>query len=229
MSRDSDLSKIIKNAQVQGFRYTKTSTGHHQLYAPNRKDIITTSGTPGDSRGWNNFLADLKRAGYMELQTLGDAMPKKADSEEELPKPKPTVNQYIVDLLKRHPEGMSSSDIGAYIHSVRPDVGKTAYSGALTVLHQSGVINKSGQGFYKTGSIQLKAQRTAPTKAKTPVESKPEVFRNNATENTSIDKDMKAMDIALNDALVALTKVDTIAQRMKSKLAKFAQLRELLK
>lgn len=232
MSRNSDLEKVIKNAEVQGFRYSRTSTGHHQLYAPNRKDIVTTSGTPSDSRGWNNFLSDLKRAGYMELQTLGDAMPEKEAMIEELPKAKLTVRQYIVDVLSRHPEGMSSANVGAYIRSVLPDMHMNIHHNALSLLTKQRILRRMPSGVYVLGDVKMDMNPLGTKKKKPVVPAGPrpeqEVFRTK-TGDTSIDKDMKAMDVALNDALVALTKVDTIAQRMKTKLSKFAQLRELLK
>lgn len=230
MSQDSDIAKIIKNAQAQGFRYSKTSTGHHQLYAPNGHDIITHSGTPSDNRGFYNFLADLKRAGYMELQTLADFIPKKEPSkkEDEPQKQKLTINQYVVDLLTRHADGMNFPDIKAYIKSVRPDIGDSATSGSLTVLTQKGVLKRMAPGFYKLGDKKLGVERPPRMKHKKLTKEEPETVVSKV-EKTSVDKDLRALDVALNDALVALTKIDTIAQKMKAKLARFAKIQELLK
>jgi hypothetical protein len=228
MSRDSDLEKVIKNAQLQGFRYSKTSLGHHQLYAPNGFDIVTHSGTPSDVRAWDNFLAALKRAGYMELQTLGDAMPKV--EKEKDGGAKLTVQQYIIDLLARHPEGMDSANVKIYISTVRPDVGESASSGALSVLQTKGAIKRMPSGIYMLADMQ-KAEKVKTGGRKAIVGRKEPEAKPAApvlkTGTVSVDKDLKALDIAMNKALTALTEIDKIAHRLKEELSDYAMIKEM--
>src|SRR5437764_5562857 len=81
MSYQTDIQRVIRVAETQGFRVSRTTRGHYQFYAPNRKDIITTSGTPGEMHGWQNFLAQMRRAGFQEAVTsMGDAMREAAES-----------------------------------------------------------------------------------------------------------------------------------------------------
>lgn len=235
MSRDGDLDKIIKNAQVQGFRYSRTTAGHHQFYAPNGHNIITHSGTPSDSRGYLNFIADMKRAGYMELQTLADAMPKPPKEQEEKPpevRPKLSMNEHVISYVDRHPEGVTAANTKAYLRSVRPESGGNAHYNVLAVLMKKGVVKRLPSGNYVSTGKKLEAigKGTNPNSwgNKGKAQETPEPFRAK-TGDTSVDKDLKALDAALNDALTALTKVDSIAQRMKAKLARLAQIQELLK
>jgi hypothetical protein len=216
MSRDSDLSKIIKNAQVQGFKYSRTSTGHHQFYAPNGHDIITFSGTPSDGRSDLNSMAALKRAGYMELQTLGDAMPEKKEEEVPVKKVKLSVAKHLADLLSRHPEGMSKENIQAYIKSVRPDVTDASYYEATRSL-----INKGLAKRLPSGHIQLIGNAD---KVKKPIKAEVPVLRG---KSVSVDKDLKALDAAMNKALTALTEIDHIAHRLKEELSDYAMIKEM--
>ncbi len=64
MSAQGDMRKLLAHATQQGFRAEQTSGGHWKVLAPNGRDIIVMSGTPSDRRSWDNFLAQMKRAGY---------------------------------------------------------------------------------------------------------------------------------------------------------------------
>jgi hypothetical protein len=64
MSFASDLRKILKNAEAQGWRVEKRK--EYWLFFP--PDGVTPpariAGTPSSQRSLPNFLADLKRKGY---------------------------------------------------------------------------------------------------------------------------------------------------------------------
>lgn len=228
MSQSGDVEKVIRNAVLQGFKYSKTSRGHHQLLAPNGHDIVHHSGTPSDTRGFYNFLAQLKRAGYMELQTLGDAISEasKAPAEIKTPGANLSITQHIIELLSRHPEGMSPADIKAYIKSVKPDVkGADPQHTALHILKNRGMVKAPDHrgGRY----ILITTEKKKPEK----VEAKSEIldFSKLDTGDKTLNKDLKALDEAINDALVALTKIDSLVRKQKETLIKFAKLRDLFK
>lgn len=225
MSQAGDVQKVIRNAITQGFKYSKTSGGHHQLLAPNGHDIIHHSGTPSDHRGFYNFIAQLKRAGYMELQTLGDAMPQKISEG-----PKLTVKQYVIDLLARHPEGLQAEDISAYIHTVRPDVAKSAFHSVMYPLLEKGVVEKLPSGIHKLKDASKAGKpRKAYNKIKASVPHVKEDVPVLEKKKTPISKEIQSLDHALNDALNALTKIDAIVTKLKEKVSRYAQIEALLK
>ena len=61
---DKDTEKVIKEAERQGFTVTRTSKGHVQVKCPGG-GICVTGGTPGDIRGLRNFIACLRRSGFI--------------------------------------------------------------------------------------------------------------------------------------------------------------------
>lgn len=66
VSYRSDLRKVCKRAEQQGWRVEKRK--EHWLFFP--PDGVTPAariaGTPSSQRSWANFLADLKRKGYRQ-------------------------------------------------------------------------------------------------------------------------------------------------------------------
>src|SRR6266850_1288769 len=225
MSQNSDLNRVIKNAESQGFRYFKSTSGHHQLYAPNGHDIVTTSGTPSDHRGFNNFMADLRRAGYMEMQTLGDAMLRTTVPEvaEEVKEPednkatKLSATKLILDLLSCHPEGMPTRDIAAYVHSIRPELGRSGPSNGLAQLIRKELI-VSEQGLYR---LNKRTQGNGAT------HSTPSHVTHSAVGvkagDASIDKDLKALDTAL----AALASIESVVRKNREVLIQFAKLKAM--
>jgi hypothetical protein len=225
MSYDSDIAKIIKNAIAQGFRYSKTTSGHHQFYAPNGHDIVHHSGTPSDQRGLLNFVAQMKRAGYMELQTLGDAMPS------EIKLGQLSATQHLIDLLSRHSEGVKSEDAKAYILTARPDLGKSSPSNAIHALLTRGAIKRTPAGVLMLEDVDKanigRGKFSQPQASQARQEDSPE-YKAPAgikTGNPSIDKDLKALD----EALSALAKIESVVRKNREVLVQFAKLKEMLK
>jgi hypothetical protein len=61
-----DLRNLERAAREQGWRTEKTTRGHLRWIPPDReKPIVIGSGTPGDRRAINNFLAQLRRSGFI--------------------------------------------------------------------------------------------------------------------------------------------------------------------
>jgi hypothetical protein len=64
MSFASDLRKVRKRAENQGWRVEKRK--EYWLFFPPDKLVppARIAGSPSSQRSWANFLADLKRKGY---------------------------------------------------------------------------------------------------------------------------------------------------------------------
>jgi hypothetical protein len=61
-----DLREIEKAAKEQGGETGRTKRGHLRWLPPDpRMPIVIGAGTPGDRRALRNFLAQLKRSGFV--------------------------------------------------------------------------------------------------------------------------------------------------------------------
>jgi predicted RNA binding protein YcfA (HicA-like mRNA interferase family) len=59
----SDLKKLIKALEAQGFTVEPTKSSHYTVRKDGRR-VATLGGTPSDRRSWQNALAQLRRAGF---------------------------------------------------------------------------------------------------------------------------------------------------------------------
>lgn len=218
---ETDLKSVIARAEVQGWRHQLTEKNHHQFYAPDGKSIVTVSAIESNQRSWFNFLADMKRHGYSDgLATLGDFMP--------APKPpngggKLSVAQYIIDLLARHPEGMFSADIGAYLRSQRPELGANTHHSALSNLKSAGKISRTQGGIFKLAEV------VGPSAAL-------EIHINGVDKLTELtepqepisldtmNEDLKLLDAALD----ALAQIEGVVKRNREVLRQVEALRKML-
>lgn len=60
----SDLRKVLKALEEQGFTVTRTQSGHWEVRLDGRR-VATLSSTGSDHRGLRNGLAYLRRAGFV--------------------------------------------------------------------------------------------------------------------------------------------------------------------
>lgn len=61
-----DMREIERAAREQGWEVSLTKKGHKRFKPPDpTKKICIASGTPSDWRSIKNFLADLKRQGFV--------------------------------------------------------------------------------------------------------------------------------------------------------------------
>lgn len=88
MSYQTDIQRVIRQSEAQGFRVTRTTKGHYQFYSSNKKDIVIASGSPGGGNYWVAFMGEMKRAGYREnvattslAEGLAALIPKKEETE----------------------------------------------------------------------------------------------------------------------------------------------------
>lgn len=61
MATHSDMSKLIREIERDGFTATRTRKGHIKFQHPAISGCIIGPGTPSDHRGVKNMLALLKR------------------------------------------------------------------------------------------------------------------------------------------------------------------------
>jgi hypothetical protein len=231
-----DMTRVIRQAQEQGFRYQRTEKNHHQFYAPNGKDIITHSSTGSDVRGDDNFMSDMKRAGYVHgLNSLAEAL-QAAGAKPPNGGGKLSVTQYLVDALARHPEGLVVPDLKAIINSQRPGLNANATYSGLNTLMVKGFVKKLPSGIYKLTDADLSSFKTSarPARGKTEPHKttppktngvhKPTVEIGERTGDATIDADLQALD----NALAALAQIEGVVRKNREVLAQLASLKKLL-
>ena len=64
MASSKELMSLLKLAEIQGWRVSRTNKNHYKLIAPNGK-VIFTSSTPSDNRAINNIKRDLRANGLV--------------------------------------------------------------------------------------------------------------------------------------------------------------------
>lgn len=233
MSGNIDMGKVIKQAQDQGFKYRMTEKSHHQFYAPDGETIVTHSGTSSDWRGDENFMADMKRAGYVHgLNQLGDAL-SAAGVKEKLANggAKLSISQYIIDALARHPEGLDAASLKMIVMSARSDVApNSVYSGVNTLINRKYVV-KMSSGLYKLTDVDRSGFRTfirdraKEVRSKTNGATRPKsVEVGERTGDSMVDEDLQALD----NALAALAHIEGVVRKNREVLVQLATLKKLL-
>ena len=61
MSAHTDMAKLIRAIEREGFTTTRTTKGHVRFQHPAISGCIIGPGTPSDHRGVKNLVAHLKR------------------------------------------------------------------------------------------------------------------------------------------------------------------------
>jgi hypothetical protein len=61
-----DFKDVRKEAERQGWRTEQTKSGHWRFIPPDpTKPMVVTSSTPSDHRTLMNFIAELRRKGFV--------------------------------------------------------------------------------------------------------------------------------------------------------------------
>jgi hypothetical protein len=61
-----NLNELKRAAQEQGWQTGTTRRGHQRWVPPDpKKPIVVGAGTPGDHRSMKNFLAQLRKSGFI--------------------------------------------------------------------------------------------------------------------------------------------------------------------
>lgn len=64
-STNKEIKELIREAERQGWRVSKTKKGHIRFFAPDGETILTAPGTPSEHRWLNNLLPQLRRYGFV--------------------------------------------------------------------------------------------------------------------------------------------------------------------
>lgn len=247
MSYDSDIDRVRKKAELQGWRYTKSTNGHHQFYSPDKESIVTAAGTPSDYRGWQNFLSDMKRAGFKwdDFGSMGQAL---AEAKEKVEPQPPTplqvamgkvtnllsASDHVYSLLKNNPtKQFHVQEVLDKVRVVCPSASMGAVSQKLMTMVNKGDALRLGH--QRSGIYQFKLHPVAPTSpppvqatatpTPPPVEAKPTgSLLGSYTGDEAIDADLRIMD----NALGALGQIEEVVKRNRERLFKLAELKKLL-
>lgn len=189
-----NIDHVIREALAQGWQHDLTTRGHHQFFAPNGRDIVVTSGTPSDHRSFNNFMAQMKRKGFV-MGVDGKRIKYGAARKE------------IAAYLRRH-EGQEVSrvDLKAYLRSVLPGISEMTIIKNLRAAQTiEGVTNTP------IGMIYRRITWTsAPVTVKEPTTKAPEA---QMITVPAIHRDSDERE--LDEALEALAKIERIVKRHK--------------
>lgn len=239
MSYNSDIDQLIRQATQQGWRHQKTTRGHHQFYAPNKHDIITFAGTPGDVRGFTNSVAQMKKCGFVDYgggpATLGDlllAKPAEAPPPEE--PVQATTYAGLTDLIRgymlAHPnEQVELSTLVSHVQLKRPGTKREATAIAIAPLVKRGEFRRIGMGTYMyTDTSKLpeapKTNGVHPPAVVEPPPPPPEPVVPASVEAAQVEDDIAELDAAL----VALAKIETVVRRNRAVMVQLKELKDML-
>lgn len=114
-----DIDSVIADALSQGWQHDRTVKGHHQFFAPNGRDIVTTSGTPSDHRAFSNFLSEMKRKGFIMGKRVKRGVARRS----------------IVEYMKRHPgREVPRDELVSYLRSTIPGISDPAIYSNITAV-----------------------------------------------------------------------------------------------
>jgi len=191
----ADIDWVIEAALAQGWQHDRTTRGHHQFFAPNGRDIVTTGGTPSDHRAFRNFLSDMKKRGFV-MPIDGKRIKYGAAKRE------------LLAYLKRH-EGqeVSREDLRIYLRSVLPGISDVTIGNNLRVLSKvEGVTNTPIGMIYRS----ITWTTVAPPSVEPP--------KATLIQTPTISSDTEERE--LDEALEALAKIERIIRRHKE-IAKY--------
>ena len=246
MSYNSDLSKVIKRAEEQGFRHERLTNNHHRFKSPDGRGMAVHGGTPSDNyRGWANFMADMRRIGYKEddmfeetkrsvTTNLGEAIKaaiqQPGTDEESRNSSKPqrgTLPDFIRDHFRNHPD--KSYEVDAILMLVRAkgyDFDEKYVGTTIARLYKQGELVRVSRGLYRWPRKSEPAVVTDVVGVPTPttrVQLVPEVPAP-LSSSSEITEDEKELD----EALAALGRIEALVRKHKVKARQFNALKELL-
>lgn len=171
------MDRVVKNAREQGWTHRFTERGHHQFLAANGKDIVHAAGTPSDQRGWQNFMGDMRRAGYQSHPngaTLGEVagdLLQRANGSAEVKAAGAQVSarDVVRDQLRQHPEGMGIGAITEVFRKLRPETHPNNVSAAMSQLVSRGeVVRMEAKGHYRLATEEDKRRAAIGAAPKAP-------------------------------------------------------------
>jgi hypothetical protein len=234
MSLRKDYDRVIKNAVDQGWTLREGGRGRDRLVSPDGYQYVIPD-NPKDPRGFKNFKAELKVAGYQEdgrytpplerieeddveaaTTSLGDALAaaKKVDENRE----DMTASGATRKLLRENPEKTYGvDDVYMVVKARLPSASKLAVQQSLSSMAATGEIMRVARGQYRWKHKSLLAIATS-----IPGEAPPTALTE--TGDASLDEDLAVLD----EALTALSQIEGVVKRIHEKMNRIAELKRLL-
>lgn len=231
MSYNSDLERVRKRAEAQGFRYRLTERNHHQFYSPDKESIVVTAGTPGDVRGWTNFMADMKRAGYKDSDltlSLGEALSMAkangngADHHAPSTMRATGVTDAIVEYLHGEMMPRKTNAIVEAVQAKHPTFTRESIVQACANAAAYDRLVKTAHATYTVPGRVARAVIPPLTQSDPPPDAM--VVRGVAPAKAEVDPD----EVELDEALAALGRIETMVRKYKGIVRQMADLRRIM-
>ena len=236
-----NIQQLIRDAQEQGWRHERTSLNHHKFLAPNGKDICVTSGTPSDVRSVDNFIADMRRAGFqlpserfkapVIAEAFDDAMvriaavPPPSQPNQRL-FPRNAVKNAMDAYFARHDgQRVHRGDLFAALRSQLIGVNEETLNSSLGRMVMRGDLVKCGRGeyiYHAPGKAAPDVRAPYGSQQAAPTPPPPPPLATVPTELTSDD------ERELDEALVALSRIEGVVRKYRAVIKQFAALKKLM-
>lgn len=205
-SYEKDLDELVDDAERQGWRTERLSSGHVKFLAPDGKGTAMFAGTPSDHRAWLNSLAELKRHGYRPPDDRAELLAKRGSR---------GIVGAIRDYLRSiAPAVASIEEVTVVVSSKVPNVNQKTVGQTLTNLYKQGDLVRAGHGMYRWAE----SLPVAPVaSASPPPPPSPDI------ELVVIDDERE-----LDEALAALGRIEAVVRKYKAIARQLAELKKAL-
>lgn len=209
-----DYEDVVRRAIEKGWVVKNTGGGHRELKSPDGDGRVIASATPGDHRAAMNLVSDFKRNGL----DVHAGLDKKHD--------KSLSRRLMIDFMRRHSErSINISEILAVVRaSGLPEYTEPAMFKLVQAAANRGDIHRTDRGWYRWGPLPIvpgTIKVASPTTEHVPAAT---VITAAQHADAETDEDMLAID----EALVALSKIEMVVRRNREKLKQLAVLKKLL-
>lgn len=211
MTTDTErqIEDIVDDAKRQGWTVRDMKNGHVHLFAPDGKGIVVG---PGTSCSWDtlaNFKAEMKRHGYKLIDDRELLMEKRGRE-----KTGKIILQYIES---KAPAKVQLQELILIVRARSiSKITDNAISQAVSKLHNADKIIKIERGIYTA-----KLLKTTPVALAQPELKLPAL-------NLSMIADNTEAETILNEALVALSRIESVVKTHKEIARQLIQVRNML-
>lgn len=239
MNYDGEIQQIRKRAEQQGWRYERLANNHHRFLSPDHVNIVQASSSSNDPSAIKFVLNDMRRAGYVHedkasattIALAMEAAQSKANGHSHGPERqiKGTVANVIRNCFREHPEAaLTTQRVTDYVSArgIDTDAGRIGIMLARLVMQEE--ISRVERGTFRWGRGH---RVVAPAPTVTPpapsgingAELTLTVVHK-AAESTDQDPD----ELELDEALVALGRIEAVVRRYKGIIRQFAAMKKML-
>lgn len=212
-SMKKTIEAIITASTAQGWKHSRTANGHHQFYSPNKHDIVVCADS-SDTHALQNFLSQMRRAGYVECearpatQSLGDqlaAVLATPRQEEVVTDRRVTLPEIVINFLRRQGKPCTTDDIVMVVKHHRPSAQRQSILSELSRLTTSKRLLHIGRGLYGLPVESKVPEETSPPFGAAEIEE----------ERAAVHSDPL---LALDEALAALARAGALLSAHRTAL-----------